>query len=68
MSIKQFIAAVGIKGSKNTNQLVVELTKLSEAAELEVKKIIIGEEKWPSKAFQAAFLNENIDLIKKYFA
>jgi hypothetical protein len=28
----------------------------------------VGEEKWPSKAFQAAFLNENIDLIKKYFA
>jgi hypothetical protein len=65
MTIKQFLAAVGIKATKCTNQLVSELSRLSDVAGLEVKKLIIGDEKWPSKAFQAAFLNENVTLIKK---
>jgi hypothetical protein len=67
MTIKQFMAAVGIISKKNTNALVMTLTELSLEQELEVKKIIIGDEKWPSKAFQAAFLNENINLITTYF-
>jgi hypothetical protein len=68
MTIKQFLAAVGIKATKNTNPLVAELTKLSKEQCVEIKTVIIGEEKWPSKAFQAAFLNEHVDMIKKFFS
>ena len=67
MTIKQFNAAVGIMSNKNTNQLVAQLSNMCKERGLEVKKIIIGTEKWPSKAFQAAFLNEHIDLIRSYF-